>query len=829
MGTREDGSSAVPGLRLAVLVLLVATVFGGLGLSAFSLGDGGVRHAMETASPQDVDVKVAGFINVETFTTIDRIVREQADWALGGEPRQVTTLLRSDGYAMPGQENVRYRRPERLRFDSFDGFQQHARLVSGSWPRSRTEPIEATISQAAASYTGLTTGQVFTTVGRIDAKPVKVRITGVFVPEDPRGPRWAADPMFGPGVQRDGYTTYGPLMVDQATFLDNFATTVDATWTITPDLRGMSLGRLHEAATRLAGLRERFQASGCPDCAPFSALPESLARQEAGASAARWTVLGLTAALALALVLLPSPGQSKPHPGTAVLVACCAIVGPFAARPLLTLAGTLPWWPASGLRPPPPGLDVGSLLPAMAMALLAAVLLLVEVKVPRPGRAATAAAVAAAVAVVAAGGAATWRTSQMDQAAHLTGADLRLTGPAAGGKPDVLGRGTAFAALPGVTAAVPGHRDRTEVDLRRTTLLGIDADHLAEVMRLRPGLSDRSVTQMAAAMAAGRPRIGALNLPGTPRTLTVETEAPADADPPRLRVVLSDALGVWHHLPVAPLREGTTKADVDLAGLAGPGGQIAYPLAVRGFLADSTDDFPHVVTVTVLSADGRQVALTRDQRWSEGAQDGGGLFSLKVNAAAAVVRPVPVDASPDRPLPIVLTPELATSAKLTTGETGFMALGRQRVRVQLAGVVEHMPGIPLNEPGALVDLPSLQAWNLASARPPLPIPDWWLAGDVSGVRAAVAQADWDVTVIDPRNLMAAPPGLLPGALALVLVTGFGLLFGAFAGSRGRVLWSAGGLMLGLVLGIGLYYAAVPWLVSGWQGGTLALDVVPGFL
>ncbi|KAB8182984.1 hypothetical protein FH608_049610 [Nonomuraea phyllanthi] len=814
-------------MRLALLILLVATVFGGLGLCAFSLGDGGVRHAMETASPQAVDVKVAGVVNAENFATFDRIVREQAIWALGGEPRHMTTLLRSDGYAMPGQENVRYRPPERLRFDSFDGFQQHARLVSGSWPRSRTEPIEATISQAAASYTGLKTGQVFTTVGRIDAKPVKVRITGVFVPEDPRGPRWADDPMFGPGVQRDGYTTYGPLMVNQATFLDHFATTVDATWTITPDLRGLSLGRLREAATRLAGLRERFQASGCPDCAPFSALPETLARQEAGASAARWTVLSLTAALALALVLLPSPGQRKPHPGTAVLVACCAIVAPFAARPLFILAGALPWWPASGLRPPPPGLDAGSLLPAMAMGLLAAVLLLVEVKVPRPGTAAIAAVVAVTAAVVAAGGAATWRTSQVDQATHLTGAELRLTGPAAGGEPDVLGRGTAFAALPGVTAAVAGHRDRTDVDLRRSTLLGIDADHLADVMRLGSGLSDRSVTQMAAAMAAGRPRIGALPLPGTPRTLTVETVAPAG--PPRLRVVLSDALGVWHHLPVAPLSEGTTKADVDLAGLAGPGSKIAYPLAVRGFLADSIDDSPHVVTVTALRADGREVALPEDQRWSEGAQDGTGLFSLKVNAAVAVVRPVPVDASPDRPLPIVLTPELATSAKLSTGETGFLALGRQRVQVQLAGVVEHMPGIPLDEPGALVDLPSLQAWNLALARPPLPATDWWLAGDVSGVRAAVAGSGWDVTVIDPRNLMAVPPGLLPEALALVLVTGFGLLLGASAGSRGRAWWSAGGLVLGLVLGTGLCNAVVPWLVSSWQGGTLALDVVPGLL
>ncbi|MFI7125826.1 hypothetical protein ACIBQ1_09035 [Nonomuraea sp. NPDC050153] len=42
-------------------------------------------------------------INAENFSTYDRVVREQAAQAFGGVPSEVTTLLRSDGYAMPGQ------------------------------------------------------------------------------------------------------------------------------------------------------------------------------------------------------------------------------------------------------------------------------------------------------------------------------------------------------------------------------------------------------------------------------------------------------------------------------------------------------------------------------------------------------------------------------------------------------------------------------------------------------------------------------------------------------------------------------------------------------
>lgn len=820
MGIQEGGGKPAT-LKLVPLFLLVTTLFAGLGICAFSLGDAGVRHAVETAPPQAVGVTVAGVINAGNFATHDRVVREQTAVAFGGVPIEVTTFLRSDGYAMPGQEKVRFRRPERLRFDSFDGFQRHARLISGSWPRSRTEPVEAAISEAAASFSNLEVGKVFTTIGRIDAKPVQVKITGVFAPNDPLGPRWAGDLMFGRGVERDGYTTYGPLMVDQATFLDRFATTVNATWTVTPDLRGMSVGQMREAVARLGDLRERFKANGCPQCTPLSALPATLARLEAASSAARWTVLGLAAVLALTLLLLPRPKGTGWSPGTVAVVAGCAIAAPFAARLLLSLADAVPWWPTSGLRPPA-AFDAGALLAAISMALLAAVLLLVEV--PRPGIRVLSVAIAAAVAVTALCGATTWRTSRADQAGHQAGADLRLTGPPAGGTPDVLGRGTAFAALPGVTAAVPGHRDRTEVDLRYSTLLGIDATRLPEVFHLRPDLSDRTVTQMAAAMAAGRPKIGAMPLPGAPRTLTVEVEAPAD--PPQLRVVISDALGVWHDMPVAPLRPGVTKVDVDLAGLAGRDGKIAYPLSIRGFLGGSIDDSPHALTVTALRADGREVTLPVDQRWSEHAESGVGLFSLKVKAAATVVRPVPVGTAPDRPLPIVLTAELAASAKLTTGRTGSLGLGRQRVQVELVGIIERMPGIPLDEAGALVDLPSLQAWNLAAARPPLPATDWWLAADGNRVRAAVAASGWDVTLIDPLGLEAPPPGLLPEALGLALVTALGLLLASAATGRRRVLWrTAGGMVLGLGLGLGLCYATVPWAVRAWQGGTATPDVV----
>ncbi len=73
---------------------------------------------------------------------------------------------------------------------------------------------------------------------------------------------------------------------------------------------------------------------------------------------------------------------------------------------------------------------------------------------------------------------------------------------------------------------------------------------------------------------------------------------------------------------------------------------------------------------------------------------------------------------------------------------------------------------------------------------------------------------------------APPPGLLPEALGLALVTALGLLLASAATGRRRALWrTAAGMVLGLGLGLGLCYATVPWAVRAWQGGTATPDVV----
>ncbi|MFB9467985.1 FtsX-like permease family protein [Nonomuraea salmonea] len=351
---------------------------------------------------------------------------------------------------------------------------------------------------------------------------------------------------------------------------------------------------------------------------------------------------------------------------------------------------------------------------------------------------------------------ATWQTSHRDQADHQAGADLRLRGPSEGPELGVLGRGTAFAALPGVTAASPAFRAQTEVGGESALLLALDAGRLPELLHLRPDLSARTVPQLAAALTGDRG--GRLELPGKPRALTVRADARA-AGPGRL--VLSDALGVWHDLPLGELREGANTVELDLASLAGRSGTITYPLSVRG-LAGAGDP-----RLTGLSADGGDVP---------------------VSGALGTAR---------RPLPVVLTSGLAAALKLATGRSGEVRFSGLVVRIEVVGIVTSLPTSDAGQEAVLADWESLHAYELAAAQPSRPATEWWLATPDSAPARQVLRRNpqWDVTAVDRHELAAKlRDDPLAGALRGGLTLGFaaalgfavlGFLVNAVAAARER--------------------------------------------
>ncbi|MEV4474467.1 ABC transporter permease [Nonomuraea salmonea] len=889
-------------------ILLATTTLVALTMYASSIADAGVRRTMETASYEQTAATVSAPVTAKTFPEFDKAVRAELTAAYT-RPPELSTSFRSDSYTMPGQEDRQ--RPELLRFGGYDGLDRQARLVSGAWPQPGDDPVQAVISLSAASETGFKVGQEFTTRGRLDSRPVRVRVVGVFQLDDPFGARWAGEQLLSRGVERGDFTTYGPLMVPRETFIARFATNVNATWTAVPDLRALTPEQLRPMAGAVAGLEQRLKAAGCGSCVAASHLPEILTQLDTASLVARSTMLIpvlqllLLAAYALMLTarlladhrrmevaLLRSRGAGTVRlavlaGGEALLVALpCAVIAPFLGPPLLAAINRLPWIEAAGVRLSPSA-DLGTFLVSFGVALAAAVLLMapalagarrtyVEEQaargrgggrglieragadlallvvaglaiwqlqrygapvtttatgglgidpliisgpalalltggmlglrlVPRVSklaekitsrRPALAPALGAwqvsrrplkyagpallltmaiAIGIVSLATAATWRTSQLDQARHQAGADLRLSGPPDGPELGALGRGTAFTTLPGIGAASPGFRGQADVGGENAMLVTLDASKLGELFHLRPDLSDKPVSELSRTLTGNR--MDRFELPGKPATLTVNAEA---SDEVAARLVLTDALGVWRDVPLGVLKAGTSQVEVDLRALAGRKGQITYPVSLLGVIAGAPSGSA-TLKVTGLSADGQQVTappLTME---------------AELSSAATFVQ----GAQPG-PMPVVLTADLAAALKLSPGQSGRVSIDRRVLQVKVAGVVESMPTTTAGQQAVLADWETMQAYELALAQPPRPATEWWLGTDDPGAATAALKShpEWDVTVLDQRALAATlqddplasglQGALMLGFLAALVFAALGFLVNAAVAARERM-------------------------------------------
>jgi hypothetical protein len=934
-----------PLLLLAALgsILLATTALVALTMYATTIAEVGVRRTMETASIGTASVTVGSPVTARNHAAIDASVRREISKAYGGAPAEITTSIGSDSYTMPGQEGRKT--PELLRFGSYQGLDRHARILSGAWPSGSGDVVEAVISAPAASATGFQVGQTITTRGRVDGKPVRVRITGVFQLDDPFSPRFAQEQLLGRGVQTGSFTTYGPLMVEQSTFLRHFATSVGASWLSVPDLRAVSPEGLAPIAARVAGLAEELKRAGCPGCVSASRLPDMLTQLGTAALVSRSTMLIpvlqllLLSAYALTLTarlladhrrmevaLLRSRGAGTWRlvwlaGGEALLVALpCALVAPFLCPPLLALVDSLPWIRSSGVRLAPEP-DLGAFLVSAGVSLAAAVLLVlpavagarrtyVEEQATRGrgggrgllqragadvallvvaglavwqlqhyGAPVTATAggelgidplivtgpalallaggmlglrlvprisrlaerftsrrrslapalgawqvarrplkyagpallltMAIAIGIVSLSTAATWRLSQDDQARHLAGADLRLTGPSESAELGALGRGTAFATLPGVRAAAPGYRGTTEFGGDDVTLLSLPAESLAGTVHLRQDLSEQSLAAMARTMAGERPAVGGIPLPGRPARLELDASTGGGVKP--LRVVLSDVYGVWHQADATAGRPG--RLTVDLRALAGRGGRLGYPLTLRGLVNPTADDGGRpFYRVTAVRADGTALTPPAGQRWatvtggdgvelrSTGEKYGVGLL------VSAAVRDTDVFAPPRAPgavvnkrLPVVITANLAERLKLSIGQVQPITLDRQVVEIVVAGVVERMPTTGGGDRAVLVDWSGMQARALLSGMRQQPATEWWLStagGPTAPAREALrVHPQWDAAVVDRQRLAVElrddplasglQGALILGFLAALVFAALGFLVNAAVAARER--------------------------------------------
>ncbi|MFD9945071.1 FtsX-like permease family protein [Nonomuraea sp. NPDC059023] len=459
--------------------------------------------------------------------------------------------------------------------------------------------------------------------------------------------------------------------------------------------------------------------------------------------------------------------------------------------------------------------------------------------------------------------AATWRTSQNDQAAHQTGADLRVSDPPENHELGVLGRGGTFAALPGVQAISPVYRGSADIGGTDVTMLGVDAAKIGGIMRLRADLSADRVPDMAKRLLAGRPGIPVIPLTGDRLRLGVRLEA---REPVPVKVSVVDGLGVWRELALGPLEPGARTLEVDLRPLYGRTG-TAGPLFLRGLTFDLP--VPARGTATRITVTG--LNAPKGAPWTHAIQRPGRLhggeltptpggFTIEVPApepAEAPADPQPLVvtlgrghlmASPsDRrhPLPVVVSRDLAAIMKARVGQVTAVAIEGRNTAVRVAGIVDALPSTAAGRPAVLLDLPTAQARDQAWALPPKPVTEWWAAARGGDTAPAVERLRrtpaWGASVVDlPSQAAKLRDDPLAAGLEGALTLGFaaalafavlGFLVSAAVAARER----AG--ELAILRALGMSGRQMFWLLAVEQafviglamGAGIGLAVVVGYL
>ncbi len=358
-------------------IVLATTVLTALLLYATSVTDDGIRRSLATAPPDQVSSRITAQVTPENHDVFDSRVRSVAQQAYSGISIRVIETARSQSYSLPGQE-TRGEQAELTTFAMYDGIQDRADLTVGRWPQS-TQPdsaaVEAAFPSATAEDARLTTGKTYMIVNRIDHKPLRVTVTGLYRPKDAQDPFWSADPLAAAGVQRLSYTTFGPLIVDRATFLSRFGGELTAVWQVLPDLAGISsseVGALRSTGEILESELDANQAGG--QVTTSTGVSELAAQLDSAALVARSTmlipVLQLAVLAAYALLLTARLISDHRRPELALLrargadagqlaalslreglllAAPAAVLAPLLASPILHLVNTSPTVRAAGL------------------------------------------------------------------------------------------------------------------------------------------------------------------------------------------------------------------------------------------------------------------------------------------------------------------------------------------------------------------------------------------------------------------------------------------------------------------------------------------------
>ena len=444
-------------------------------------------------------------------------------------------------------------------------------------------------------------------------------------------------------------------------------------------------------------------------------------------------------------------------------------------------------------------------------------------------RAALLLTLAMSMGVFAASYAATWTTSQDDQARYQVGADVRVDPSRRSDAIPAWGLGPAYAGIDGITASSQVARDNAQLPTGTADLVGIDAAAAPAVVTLRPDLAAASLTDLFAPLAASRPALEAARLPGEPSALRVRagldlrTVDGADepgasatvADWPGITVsaVVRDQLGMLHRFAAPP----TTLADRDpvvipLGSKAdSTSAPFAYPLdlvAIELSLSLPDGVSSHDASIRVAGVDAGTdgawipVDLALASGWRATTASFGQpheLTAARIDGDALTVStgapglplipgrdefgrglvvsfaPAALSAVGGAATPVVATDTFLHATGRSIGDALAVTVGGISRVVRLAGAVRTFPATDATKPASIMDLPTLSLLEFEGSDATTTTDEWWLAVDdarvpavAAALRAAPLKSDLVLTRVERARALSTDPVALGviGAFAI---------------------------------------------------------------
>lgn len=380
----------------------------------------------------------------------------------------------------------------------------------------------------------------------------------------------------------------------------------------------------------------------------------------------------------------------------------------------------------------------------------------------------------------------TWTTSQDDQADFQTGADVRIA-------PDrrlstaitPLNLAAAHRQIDGVIVTMPVTRDVLTVSRSSGTgrIMGLDASMAEEIVEFRDDLSADDFGGMMSRLAAGRPSVPVIPLPGEPQRLAFQLDL--DFDPPgvdnpdaalegtspRLTVVLQDARGMLHtrSSSLIDVRDWDGRFEVSLVYDTADGWLAVpeYPVSIasidlRMLIPQESPISGRLAIEGISVSDSvsgdvwEPIATAETVQWSVSSSMLGGLLespsidltSGAMDSLSAVSfstgarrgqNAVPVDfyvragPSPEfGAIPVVVSDLFLTATETTVGDSLPLDIGGAPQIVEIVGSVSAFPTVEERGGGIIViDLPTLAMLRFSrDARVISPV-EWWLSIDES--------------------------------------------------------------------------------------------------